>query len=499
MMDEYRKQAKFMDRKASWLRTKQVLALLDNLEKVAPPDWSDWFRAEWPAVLSELDTQQKEEKEELEAIDKAIAHTMAAQETASRMRAASAAQKKNRLKRQAEEEAARLAAEQAAQREKLRIEKEEQQAAERAAAEAQKARDEAARLQRVNEMRDKELARARHFQEEAEAIAKGEGIALPESPEPPALEPQPEPEGDGRVAFTGSALRGGTTIGASNTPAAPTGGQRPRGFSDASGELAPGQPPPPSTPYEPGSPGYGEEAMYQRERYEDARRTTSPSPPTHLVSSPRWALTGGGEGQRVNYSSHLGPVTSPTRVGGLGAEPRTPLQHTLSRSDSSPAGDDSSGRGAPLTGSMAGLYVSEVELIAPQPAARSSSGGGEDEVDVMGVDGRRRAGLSLSPRTDSSSSVLRSAPLDVQTDRTASNLASNPGFPPRLSALGGSYQHQVPLVGGSYHRTSSPARSAASLISVGSPVRQPPPPPPPLLLHAAASLRIGTTVALLFL
>ena len=62
-MDEYRRLAQFMDRKATWLKTKQVLALLDNLEKVAPPDWGDWFRHEWPAVLSDISATQTEEEQ----------------------------------------------------------------------------------------------------------------------------------------------------------------------------------------------------------------------------------------------------------------------------------------------------------------------------------------------------------------------------------------------------------------------------------------------------
>lgn len=50
MINEYRKLAKYMDREAKRLNTRQVLALLDNLEKVASSDWSAWFEHEWPAV-----------------------------------------------------------------------------------------------------------------------------------------------------------------------------------------------------------------------------------------------------------------------------------------------------------------------------------------------------------------------------------------------------------------------------------------------------------------
>ena len=145
MMDEYRKQAKFMDRKASWIKTKQVLALLDNLEKVKPPDWGDWFRNEWPAVLSDIDADHKVEKEEFKAIEMAMQHTMIAREQAMKMKAASQAQKRNRLKAEAAEAQTRGEAEAAAARAQLRRETEEQEAAERASQEARQARDEAER------------------------------------------------------------------------------------------------------------------------------------------------------------------------------------------------------------------------------------------------------------------------------------------------------------------------------------------------------------------
>ncbi len=73
----------------------------------------------------------------------------------------------------------------------------------------------------------------------------------------------------------------------------------------------------------------------------------SPREPSRLVSSPRWALTGGahGEGQLVNHTSHLGPITTPTRVGGLGAEPRAGAgtDGTVSRSDVDAVSRDAAG------------------------------------------------------------------------------------------------------------------------------------------------------------
>ena len=148
----------------------------------------------------------------------------------------------------------------------------------------------------------------------------------------------------------------------------------------------------------PESLGDGEEA-YQRSRYEETRRASSATSPSRLVTSPRWALTGGarGEGQLVNHSSHLGPITTPTRVGGLGAEARrvTGTDRALS------------------------LQTSETHVRTPdrrEARVRSPYPVHEQPiVEVIGVDGRRREGLSLSPRTDSS--VLRRAPLDVQTER----------------------------------------------------------------------------------
>ena len=470
VMDEYRRLAKFMDRKAAWLKTKQVLALLDNLEKVAPPDWGDWFRHEWPAVLSDIATTQKEDEEVDQAITVAIERTTNARMVAMKMQAASAAQKKNRLRKQAEEEAARIAAEEAAERDKLQKEKEEQGAAERAAVEAQKARDEAARLQRVKAIRDQELARAHRFQEEAAALASGEGISSPESSLLP-LQPEPEPEPDGRVTFSHSALRGGTMIGGSDIPAAPTG--RAHGFSDVNDrELPLGQPPPPSTPpppsppsrqstpyeaKEPGSAGDGAESTYQRSRYEMARQASSPTSPSRLVNSPRWALTGGvnGEGQLVNHSSHLGSITSPTRVGGLGAEPRggAGTNRAFSRNVVDTVRRDT----GILPGSMGGLHM---------PGGQDRVGGSprrayeQPVVEVIGVDGRRREGLSLSPRTDSS--VLRSAPLSVQAGR---RFTSGP------AEISSSYRYS------DHMRTLSPSRSssrpASSLLSVRSPVRPP--------------------------
>jgi hypothetical protein len=465
-----------MDRKASWIKTKQVIALLDNLEKVARPDWADWFRQEWPAVLSDIAAAQKEEQEVQLAISAAMEHTAKARQVALHMKAASAAQKKNRLRKQAEEEFARVAAEEAAEREKLRKEKEEQEAAERAAVEAQQARDEAARLQRVKVLRDQELARAQRFQEEAKAIATGEGIALQETdllamrPEP---EPEPEPahEDFGRVTFTNSALCGGTTIGASNIPAAPTG--RAYGFSDVADHALPlGQPPPPSTPppqspprphsashelNEPGSPGYGEEATYQRSRYDAARQKSSQTTSSRLVISPRWALTGGahGEGQLVNHTSHLGPITSPTRVGGLGAEPRAGggADRAVSGSDVDAMQRDA----GILPEGTARQYVYGVQVRSPDRRDARSAGSPRREydqpvVEVIGVDGRPREGLSLSPRTDSS--ALRDAPLDVRSERLSSSSRYHDGG-----------------------RTSSPSRSssrlASSVLSVRSPVSTP--------------------------
>ena len=474
-MDEYRRLAKFMDRKAAWLKTKQVLALLDNLEKVAPPDWGDWFRHEWPAVLSDIATTQKEDEEVDSAITVAIERTSNARMVAMKMQAASAAQKKNRLRKQAEEEAARIAAEEAAKREKLRQEKEEQDAAERAAVEAQKARDEAARQQRVKAMRDQELARAHRFQEEAAALASGEEVSFPKSsllPLQPEPEPEPEPGDHGRVTFSHSALRGGTMIGGSDIPAAPTG--RAHGFSDANdrklplGQLPPPSTPPPlsppprhSTPYdakEPGSAGAGEESTYQRSRYEIARQACSPTSPSRLVTSPRWALTGGanGEGQLVAHSSHLGSITSPTRVGGLGAEPRggAGTSRGFSRNDVDTVRRDPE----ILAGAMRGLHMSGgQDRVGRSPRGEYK----QPVVEVIGVDGRRREGLSLSPRTDSS--VLRSAPLSVQAGR---RFTSGP------AAISSSYRYS------DHTRTISPSRSssmpASSLLSVRSPVRPPP-------------------------
>ncbi len=471
-MDEYRRLAKFMDRTASWIKTKQVIALLDNLEKVARPDWGDWFRQEWPAVLSDIAAAHKEEQETHLAITEAMERTASARQVALRMKAASEAQKKNRLRVQAEEEDARRAGEEAAQREKLRKEKEEQEAAEHAAAEAQKARDEAARQRRVKALRDQELARAQRFHEEAKAIATSAGIALHEN-DLLAMQPEPEPEpvreDTGRVTFSNSALCGGTMIGGSNTPAAPTG--RAPGFSDIAEHPLPlGQPPPPSTPPpqspppphsasdeldEPKSPGYGEEATYQRSRYDAARQERSQTTPSRLVTSPRWALTGGahGEGELVNHSSHLGTITSPTRLGGLWAEPSAgaKIDRTISRTDLDVVRRDA----GILQGRMAKQYVSEVQVPSPDRRDARYSGSPRREheqpvVEVIGVDGRRREGLSLSPRTDSS--ALRDAPLEVQSERLSSSS--------RYRADG---------------RTLSPSRSssrtASSVLSVRSSVR----------------------------
>ena len=365
MMDEYRKQAKFMDRKASWIKTKQVLALLDNLEKVKPPDWGDWFRNEWPAVLSDIDADHKTEVEEVKAIEMQVQHTMVAREQAMKMKAASQAQKRNRLKAEVAEAAAKAEAEASAARAQLRKETEEQEAAERASQEAHQARDDAERQQRVKKARDAELARAQQYRSQAEAIARGEGIELPPSPEP---EPEPEPDDHDRVTFTRAALHGGSPMDShSRIPAAPTG--RTRGFSDTDGSSLPThQPPPPSEPYfEPGSPGsMGEESSYQRTRYEDTmdRQWASPSAPPS-VTSPRWALTGGasGEGQRVS-------ATPPRSV---------------SRTDS----------GA-LYGSMRGLRVQEVELSSGAEPSIGLSARRAAE-DVIGVDGHIREGLALSP------------------------------------------------------------------------------------------------------
>ena len=171
-MEEYRKQAKFMDRSARWLKTKQVLALLDNLEKIAPPDWADWFHHEWPAVLSELSAGQKIEKEQDAVVDRAVLRVAEAREAAFNMKAAAERMRKNREQREAEEAAAKAAAAEAAQRELEARDREEQLAAERAAEDARIQRDEAVRLANVRQLKEAELARVREFEAEASAARK---------------------------------------------------------------------------------------------------------------------------------------------------------------------------------------------------------------------------------------------------------------------------------------------------------------------------------------
>ena len=169
---------------------------------------------------------------------------------------------------------------------------------------------------------------------------------------------------------------------------------------------------------------------------------TWPAPQGRGSVSPRWALTGGRE---ASYVSHLGPITSPTRVG-RGSPARS---RTFSVESEGDAGE-------------LGLYVPDVPERPPSPTAliasprrpydsiRSELSPASDgsapafpgeTVDVVGVDGLPRQGILLSK------SPRRTSPMRTVSHSSATSVLSNLG------------------------RARSPMRSVTSPLSVGQSVR----------------------------
>ncbi len=174
-----------------------------------------------------------------------------------------------------------------------------------------------------------------------------------------------------------------------------------------------------------------------------ARVLTWPAPQGRGSVSPRWALTSGRE---ASYVSHLGPITSPTRVG-RGSPARS---RTFSVEIEGDAGE-------------LGLYVPEVPERPPSPTAliasprrpydsirselspTASDGSAPafpgETVDVIGVDGLPRQGILLSK------SPRRTSPMRSVSYSSATSVLSNLG------------------------RARSPMRSVTSPLSVGQSVR----------------------------
>eukprot|EP01047_Picozoa_sp_COSAG01_P006541 COSAG01_NODE_238_length_20679_cov_140.041399_3_plen_340_part_00 len=104
-MQEFRDHAKFMDRRARWLKTKQVLALLDMLERTPRSQWTEAFRLEWPNTLRDLQTAQIAQEEEDHVIDEGIANMVSARKAAKQLLEARE-QRRQRQEREVEERAA---------------------------------------------------------------------------------------------------------------------------------------------------------------------------------------------------------------------------------------------------------------------------------------------------------------------------------------------------------------------------------------------------------
>ena len=83
---DYRKQAMFMDRQIRWLKTKQVLALLDLLQKTPRQNWHEACRVDWPVLNASLSLKQAEEEDDEAAEDHRLATVMAAKKATTHLK-----------------------------------------------------------------------------------------------------------------------------------------------------------------------------------------------------------------------------------------------------------------------------------------------------------------------------------------------------------------------------------------------------------------------------
>ena len=169
-MQMYRESAKYMDRRVRWPKTKQVLALLDLLERTPRNDWSSAFQSEWPEILQGIQERQRLQEAEDQILEQGWQTMMKAREAAAKLKGAKEArQRREEREAEARQREAQRELEEAERRQKER-QAAEQLAAQKAARLAKQELEIAQRKQALEKQKAAERSRIDQLEKETAAI-----------------------------------------------------------------------------------------------------------------------------------------------------------------------------------------------------------------------------------------------------------------------------------------------------------------------------------------